>query len=98
MRKWSAMEVIPAIDVMQGRVVRLVGGDPKQMISYDNLGSPISLARRWEAEGANIIHIIDLDAALGQRDNSEVVDKIVESIEVPVQVGGGIRLRLWPGV
>lgn len=91
MRKWSAMEVIPTIDVMQGRVVRLVGGDPKQMISYDNLGSPISLARRWEAEGAKIIHIIDLDAALGQRGNSEVVDKIVESIEVPVQVGGGIR-------
>jgi len=91
MRRWSAIEVIPAIDVMQGRVVRLVGGDPKQMISYDNLGSPLSFARRWEAEGANIMHVIDLDAALGQRDNSEIIYDIVESIEVPLQVGGGIR-------
>jgi len=85
------MEVIPAVDIMKDKVVRLIRGDPRLMSSYEHLGDPLSLARRWEAEGAHFIHIVDLDAALGRRGNLEVIELIVKSVDVPVQVGGGIR-------
>ena len=49
------MEVIPAVDLMDGKVVRLVRGDPKLSKSYENLGDPISVAKMWEGEGANLI-------------------------------------------
>ncbi|RJS92819.1 1-(5-phosphoribosyl)-5-[(5-phosphoribosylamino)methylideneamino]imidazole-4-carboxamide isomerase [Candidatus Bathyarchaeota archaeon] len=85
------MEIIPAVDIMKGRVVRLVRGDPKQLRSYSNLGDPVSVAKRWEAEGAKFIHVVDLDAALGTERNLEVIESIVRSVEASVQVGGGIR-------
>lgn len=85
------IKVIPAVDIMEGKVVRLLRGDPEHVKSYDNLGDPVTLARRWEAEGAGIIHIIDLDAALGSGCNAGVIRNIVDAIKAPVQVGGGIR-------
>ncbi len=85
------MEIIPAVDIMKGRVVRLVRGDPKQLRSYSKLGDPVSVAKRWEAEGAKFIHVVDLDAALGTERNLEVIESIVRSVEASVQVGGGIR-------
>jgi len=85
------MEVIPAVDIMKGKVVRLVRGDPRLMSSYDHLGDPVRLAQRWEAEGARFIHVIDLDAALGMGRNLHVIELIVKSVDVSVQVGGGIR-------
>ena len=85
------MEIIPAVDIMKGRVVRLVRGDPKQLRSYSKLGDPVSVAKRWEAEGAKFIHVVDLDAALGTGRNFEVIESIVRSVEASVQVGGGIR-------
>jgi len=85
------VEIIPAVDIMKGKVVRLLKGNPKLAKSYDHLGEPVSLARRWEHEGARIIHIVDLDAALGLGSNIEVICDIVKSVSVPVQVGGGIR-------
>ena len=85
------MEVIPAVDIMNGKVVRLVRGDPKSAKSYEHLGDPVTLARRWEAHGAQIIHVIDLDAALGLGSNTDVIEQIVQKTGVPIQVGGGIR-------
>ena len=85
------MEVIPAVDIMKGKVVRLLRGDPRQMTSYEHLGDPIHLAMRWEAEGAQLIHVIDLDAALGVGENLEIIKLILKSVNVPLQVGGGIR-------
>jgi len=85
------MEVIPAVDIMKGKVVRLVRGDPRLASSYEHLGDPVSLARRWESEGARFIHVVDLDAALGMGRNLSVVELLVNSVDVPVQVGGGIR-------
>ena len=85
------MEVIPAVDIMRGKVVRLVRGDPRRVSSYEHLGDPVSLARRWESEGARFIHIVDLDAALGMGRNLEAIESIVKSVTASVQVGGGIR-------
>ena len=85
------MEVIPAVDIMKGKVVRLLRGDPRQITFYEYLGDPIHLAMRWEAEGARLIHVIDLDAALGAGENLEIIKLILKSVNVPLQVGGGIR-------
>jgi len=85
------MDVIPAVDIMKGKVVRLVKGDPRLARSYEHLGDPVSLARRWEAEGARFIHVVDLDAALNLGENLSVIELLVKSVDVPVQVGGGIR-------
>jgi len=85
------MDVIPAVDIMNGKVVRLPKGDPKSAVSYAHLGDPLTLAKRWEAEGAQIVHIVDLDAALGQGSNMKVIEEIVEALTISAQVGGGIR-------
>jgi len=85
------MEVIPAVDIMNGKVVRLLKGDPEYVESYEHLGDPVTLARRWESEGARIIHVIDLDAALGCGSNIRVIEEIIGEVGVPLQVGGGIR-------
>jgi len=83
--------VIPSIDIMNGEVVRLLRGDPKQVKSYAHLGDPITIARRWESEGAKLIHVVDLDAALGLGENISIIGNIARSIKAPIQVGGGIR-------
>lgn len=85
------MLVIPSIDIMNGEVVRLLRGDPKQVKSYAHLGDPITIARRWESEGAKLIHVVDLDAALGLGENISIIGNIARSIKAPIQVGGGIR-------
>jgi phosphoribosylformimino-5-aminoimidazole carboxamide ribotide isomerase len=85
------VQVIPAIDLMKGKIVRLSRGDPKTAKVYDQFGNPVETARKWREEGAKKLHIIDLDAAFGTGDNLPVVTKIAKSIHLPVQVGGGIR-------
>ncbi|TDX46606.1 1-(5-phosphoribosyl)-5-[(5-phosphoribosylamino)methylideneamino]imidazole-4-carboxamide isomerase [Orenia marismortui] len=83
------MEVIPAIDIRNGNCVRLYKGDFDQETVY---GDPIEMARLWASKGASRLHIVDLDGALdGKPTNLELISKIVEEIEIPVQVGGGIR-------
>ena len=83
------MIVIPAIDIMDGKCVQLVEGKPwSAKITIDD---PVGAAKNWQRMGAKRLHVIDLDAALGSGDNEEVVRKILSEIEVPVQVGGGIR-------
>ena len=83
------MRVIAAIDIMGGNVVRLVKGDPANKIVYGSDAAEI--ARKWELAGADMLHVVDLDAALSTGNNSEAVQRIVDSVKIPVQVAGGIR-------
>jgi len=85
------MEIIPAIDLMDGKVVRLVRGDPSAKKSYEHLRDPVVVAQKWESEGARILHVVDLDAALGLGSNFAAVRGVVRSVNAAVQVGGGIR-------
>jgi len=85
------MEILPAVDLMGGKVVRLLRGDPATKKTYDHLGDPITVAQRWESEGARYLHIVDLDAALGLGSSMETIRTIVDAVEIPIQVGGGIR-------
>ena len=83
------MKVIPAIDLMNGQVVRLYKGDPKQKTVYSN--DPVKIAKKWEADGADMLHIVDLDATLGIGSNISVIKKILSEISIPVEVAGGLR-------
>ena len=62
------MQLIPAIDLMNGKIVRLTHGDPKTAKVYSQFGGPVETAKKWQADGATKLHIIDLDAALGMLD------------------------------
>jgi len=83
------MRMIPAVDILDHRVVQLVGGVPGT--EQVTLPDPLTVAGDWEAKGAKRLHIIDLDSALGKGHNAQVIRRIIEKAEVPVQVGGGIR-------
>ena len=84
------MEVIPAIDLKDGACVRLYQGDFEQTTVFST--DPAETALRWEREGARRIHVVDLDGSRsGVPANLEAIRAIVEAVEVPVQVGGGIR-------
>ncbi|MBI5560944.1 MAG: 1-(5-phosphoribosyl)-5-[(5-phosphoribosylamino)methylideneamino]imidazole-4-carboxamide isomerase [Deltaproteobacteria bacterium] len=84
------MLIIPAIDIKNGRCVRLAQGRMDAETVYSE--NPVEVALRWEDEGAELIHLVDLDAAIeGKPVNSGVVEKIASSLKVPVQIGGGIR-------
>jgi len=85
------MEIIPAIDLMAGKVVRLTRGDPETLKAYEHFGDPVTVARKWEAEGADAIHVIDLDAALDKGNNLQEIAKIGQVTNIPIQVGGGLR-------
>ncbi|MGH1568332.1 MAG: 1-(5-phosphoribosyl)-5-[(5-phosphoribosylamino)methylideneamino]imidazole-4-carboxamide isomerase [Nitrosopumilus sp.] len=83
------MKIIPAIDLMDGHVVRLYKGDPKQKTVYSN--DPVKIAKRWEDDGADMLHLVDLDATLGLGSNISVIKKILKEISIPVEVAGGLR-------
>ena len=83
------MKIIPAIDLMDGKVVRLYKGDPTQKTVYSD--DPVKIAKKWESAGADIIHLVDLDATLGIGSNLDVIKKILESVSIPVEVAGGLR-------
>ncbi|MCH8915175.1 MAG: 1-(5-phosphoribosyl)-5-[(5-phosphoribosylamino)methylideneamino]imidazole-4-carboxamide isomerase [Thaumarchaeota archaeon] len=83
------MKIIPAIDLMDGQVVRLYKGDPKQKTVYSD--NPVEIAKKWEANGADMLHIVDLDATLGIGSNLSIIKKILEKISIPVEVAGGLR-------
>jgi phosphoribosylformimino-5-aminoimidazole carboxamide ribotide isomerase len=84
------MIVFPAIDILDGQAVRLRQGDYDQVTLYNP--DPIEQAREWVAQGAEWIHVVDLDGARdGVPGNIDVVERIVREVKVPVQVGGGIR-------
>ena len=76
---------------MNGQIVRLTHGDPETAKVYSQFGGPVETAKKWQADGATKLHIIDLDAALGVGSNLPVIADIAENTDLPIQVGGGIR-------
>ncbi len=86
------MQLIPAIDLMSGKIVRLSRGEARTAKFYETkFGTPAEAAKRWRDEGAGKLHIIDLDAAFGTGNNLSVIAQVAKNIKLPVQVGGGIR-------
>ena len=86
------MQLIPAIDLMSGKIVRLSRGEARTAKFYETeFGTPVEAAKRWRDEGASKLHIIDLDAAFGTGNNLSVIAQVAKNIKLPVQVGGGIR-------
>ena len=84
------MEIIPAIDLRLGRVVRLFQGDYDRQTSYSS--DPVAVARQWEEQGASRLHVVDLDGAKsGQLHNLEIVRRIARAVDIPLQLGGGLR-------
>jgi len=83
------MIAYPAVDLRGGRVVQLVGGRPED--ERVSLPDPVAVARRWVADGFRALHVVDLDAALGSGSNRDAIFAILEQVDVPVQVGGGVR-------
>jgi phosphoribosylformimino-5-aminoimidazole carboxamide ribotide isomerase len=86
------MKIIPAIDLMNGQVVRLYKGDPAQKTMYSD--NPIKIAKLWESNGADMLHLVDLDATLGLGSNLSLIKKIIKEISIPIQVAGGLRDEL----
>ncbi len=84
------MILIPAIDMKGGRCVRLVQGDLEDETVYSD--NPISMAQRWVKEGGERLHLVDLDGAVaGVAVHQSIIEEIVQSVSIPVQIGGGIR-------
>ena len=83
------MKIIPAIDLMDGKVVRLYKGDPNKKTVYSK--DPLAIAQKWEENGADLLHLVDLDATLGLGSNLSIIKKILENISIPVEVAGGLR-------
>lgn len=84
------MKLYPAIDIKNGQCVRLRQGKFDDVIIYSN--NPVDIAKEWEASGASFIHLVDLDGALcGHAVNAEVIKKITSTVNIPVELGGGIR-------
>jgi phosphoribosylformimino-5-aminoimidazole carboxamide ribotide isomerase len=84
------MDIIPAIDIKDGKCVRLYQGNFERLTVYDS--DPPAVARRWVEQGAPMLHVVDLDGArAGFPVNADVILAIVQAIDVPVQIGGGLR-------
>src|SRR5690625_2678757 len=84
------MIIFPAIDILDGNCVRLIQGDYNQESIYGD--SPVAMAQKWEQLGAQYIHIVDLNGAKsGESINKDIIHDIAQTVNVPVQVGGGIR-------
>jgi phosphoribosylformimino-5-aminoimidazole carboxamide ribotide isomerase len=84
------MKVLAAIDIMNGDVVRLTKGDQLTKKVYSN--DPVQVAQKWAKDGADMLHIVDLDAAFGnESSNLSIISEILDSVNIPIQIGGGIR-------
>ena len=84
------MVVIPAIDIRGGKVVRLTRGELAEETVYGSV--PGEAARRWEGEGAQRLHVVDLDAAISGRPQFEAIAEVIAAVRIPVEVGGGLRV------
>ncbi|SKB09725.1 MULTISPECIES: bifunctional 1-(5-phosphoribosyl)-5-((5-phosphoribosylamino)methylideneamino)imidazole-4-carboxamide isomerase/phosphoribosylanthranilate isomerase PriA [Aeromicrobium] len=82
------LELLPAVDVAEGQAVRLVQGELGSETSY---GSPLDAALQWQADGAEWIHLVDLDAAFGKGSNRDLLAEVVGRLDVKVELSGGIR-------
>lgn len=84
------MMIIPAVDIKDGRCVRLLQGEMDRETVFSN--DPAAMARRWQAAGAELIHLVDLNGAVDKMPrNLAAIERILAAVEVPVQLGGGIR-------
>ncbi|MCZ6680987.1 MAG: 1-(5-phosphoribosyl)-5-[(5-phosphoribosylamino)methylideneamino]imidazole-4-carboxamide isomerase [Candidatus Poribacteria bacterium] len=84
------MLILPAIDLRNGKCVNLVQGRADEETIFSD--QPVEMAKRWQAEGAEYLHLVDLDGAFqGAAENLHIVKKIAETIHIPIQLGGGIR-------
>ena len=84
------MIIFPAIDIRNGKCVRLVKGDFNQETVFSE--RPEIMAKKWEDEGGQYLHLVDLDGALkGKSQNLDVVEMILKTVNIPVELGGGIR-------
>lgn len=82
--------IIPAIDLKDGRCVRLRQGRAEDSITYSE--DPVEMARRWQSEGAEYLHVVDLDGAFrGQPVHTELIGRMIRAVSMPVEVGGGLR-------
>jgi phosphoribosylformimino-5-aminoimidazole carboxamide ribotide isomerase len=87
---WSQMKVYPAIDLINGKAVRLERGDYGKMTQYSD--NPVDVAKQFAQAGAEYIHIVDLDGAKAKRPlNLSLIKQVSEAVNIPIQVGGGIR-------
>jgi phosphoribosylformimino-5-aminoimidazole carboxamide ribotide isomerase len=84
------MKIIPAIDIRGGKVVRLKQGELAQETVYG--ADPAEVARRFEAEGAGRLHVVDLDAAITGRPQFDALAAVIAAVRIPVEVGGGLRV------
>ncbi len=82
------LQLLPAVDVADGRAVRLVQGESGSETSY---GDPLAAALTWQEQGAEWVHLVDLDAAFGRGSNRELLAEVVGSLDVRVELSGGIR-------
>ena len=84
------MILYPAIDIRGGQAVRLMQGDYAQETAYD--ADPADAAKRWAGEGAEFLHVVDLDGAkAGSPQNLNAIERIAATVSCPIQVGGGLR-------
>ena len=84
------MIVFPAIDIKDGKVVRLSQGKFQEVTIYST--DPVGVAKKWETTGAAWLHVVDLDGAeKGEMKNFDIISEIAKSVKIPVQMGGGIR-------
>ena len=83
------MKIIPAIDLMDGKVVRLYKGNPNKKTIYST--QPVEVAKKWEKAGADMLHLVDLDATLGKGTNQKIIKTLINQVNIPVQVAGGLR-------
>ena len=84
----TVLELLPAVDVADGRAVQLVQGVAG---SERVFGDPVEAARRWQREGAEWLHLVDLDAAFGRGDNRKLLARVVAAVDIRVEMSGGIR-------
>ena len=82
------LELLPAVDVADGQAVRLVQGEAGSETSY---GDPLDAAMAWQNDGAEWVHLVDLDAAFGRGSNLPLLKRVVESLDIKVELSGGIR-------
>ena len=89
MNPFPEFEVVPAVDMQDGEVVQLVQGERGTEKTY---GDPVEAAEQWVQQGAETLHLVDLDGAFeGERGNADAVEAILDAVEIEVQLGGGIR-------
>ena len=82
------LELLPAVDVADGQAVRLVQGEAGSETSY---GDPLDAAMAWQNDGAEWVHLVDLDAAFGRGSNLPLLKRVVEALDIKVELSGGIR-------